>query len=599
MRCGGQYTGVSSGQQPKRPYPGRPRRMIEDCMRVTNWYLVVLLAFAILTSGCSETIAPTSGAIRVVVSTTGESGNVDRDGYTLSIDGGAAQPLDIFGAVTIADLPIGDHLVQLDDVAPNCSVAGTNPRPVVVVGNRDATTPIDVPFVVSCVARTGSIRVSTTTSGSSPDPDGYSVTVGGFLKGNLPANGTVTIPGVPEGLAGVNLGGVAANCIVEGNPRSALVTVGATVEVAFTVRCEQPGSIQVTISTTGVNLDTNGYGLQVLLEGETLIVSEGVPANGTATYSGLLPGNYLLTLADMVSNCESVEPMPRPVAVTSGTTTSVTLNVSCEAPREIAYVNASGSSADIYIVASNGTGSYQVTMQSGSDADPAWSPDGSRIAFTGERDGNREIYVMDANGANVVRLTNVPVEDYRPAWSPDGQKIAFVSTRDGNAEIYVMHTDGSNPVRLTSNTAYDSDPTWSPDGSKIAFSSDRNGIFGIWVISADGSSPLRLTSNASPDRQPAWSPDGSRIAFSREFGNSSDIFAVNPDGSAITQLTHDIPSAADPDWSPDGRKIAIGAAPDYCGWYEYYCDPSILIIRVDGTPYSSLAAPAFNPAWRP
>lgn len=569
-------------------------------MRPIDCHLIAtLLALAILTTGCGDTTAPpTSGAIRVDVSTTGDGGNVDPDGYTLSIDGGPAQTLGAFATVTIADLPIGDHLVQLAGVASNCSVFGTNPRPVVVAGMRDANAPTIVPFVVTCAPRTGTLRISTATSGSDLDPNGYSLTVAGVSRGGLLVNGTVDVPDVSVGLVAVKLDGVAANCVVDGNPKSVIVTAEAIVAVAFAVRCEQPGSIQVIVSTTGVSLDPNGYDLDIRLR-DTLVSATSVPTNGAATYSGLLPGDYDLTLSGMVPNCESVGTMPRAVTVVSGSTVSVSLDIICAAPTEIAYVSADGANADIYVVSSNGTGSYQVTTQFGSDADPAWSPDGSRMAFTSERDGNREIYVMSANGANALRLTNGPAADYRPAWSPDGQRIVFVSMRDGNTEIYVMNSDGSNPVRLTANTAYDSDPTWSPDGSKIAFSSDRGAIFGIWVMNADGSSPVRLSSNTQSDRQPAWSPDGTRIAFSRELGTSSNIFLVNPDGSGIVQLTHDIPGAVDPDWSPDGRKIAIGSSPDYCGWYEYYCDPNILVIRADGTPYTSLTAPAFNPAWRP
>ncbi|UCC48931.1 MAG: PD40 domain-containing protein, partial [Gemmatimonadota bacterium] len=78
------------------------------------------------------------------------------------------------------------------------------------------------------------------------------------------------------------------------------------------------------------------------------------------------------------------------------------------------------------------------------------------------RDGNYEIYVMNADGSNPVRLTDNPAGDYEPAWSPDGTRIAFMSYRDGNYEIYVMEADGSNPARLTDNPAGDNHPAWSP-----------------------------------------------------------------------------------------------------------------------------------------
>jgi hypothetical protein len=91
---------------------------------------------------------------------------------------------------------------------------------------------------------------------------------------------------------------------------------------------------------------------------------------------------------------------------------------------------------------------------------PAWSSDGTRIAFTSSRDGNREIYIMDADGVNPVRLTASGSADAGPAWSPDGTKIAFWSERTGTGDIYTMDSDGSNVVRLTTSLALDATPDW-------------------------------------------------------------------------------------------------------------------------------------------
>ena len=93
---------------------------------------------------------------------------------------------------------------------------------------------------------------------------------------------------------------------------------------------------------------------------------------------------------------------------------------------------------------------------------PAWSPDGSRIAFMSDRDGNFEIYVMNADGSGPTRLTKNPESDAYPVWSADGSRIAFQSERDGNYEVYVMNADGSRQTNLTDNPAGDGNPTWSP-----------------------------------------------------------------------------------------------------------------------------------------
>ena len=93
---------------------------------------------------------------------------------------------------------------------------------------------------------------------------------------------------------------------------------------------------------------------------------------------------------------------------------------------------------------------------------PAWSPDGTQIAFHSRRDGNLEIYVMNTDRSMLTRLTNNEARDMFPTWSPDGGQIAFHSDRDGNMEIYVIHADGSNLRNITNNPADDAFPTWHP-----------------------------------------------------------------------------------------------------------------------------------------
>src|SRR6185503_8037374 len=93
--------------------------------------------------------------------------------------------------------------------------------------------------------------------------------------------------------------------------------------------------------------------------------------------------------------------------------------------------------------------------------------------FTSYRNGNAEIYLMNADGSNPIRLTNNAGVDDDPAWSPDGSRIAFWSSRNGNSEIYVMNVDGTNQTRLTTNASTDIQPAFSPDGGKIVFTSNR------------------------------------------------------------------------------------------------------------------------------
>ena len=212
---------------------------------------------------------------------------------------------------------------------------------------------------------------------------------------------------------------------------------------------------------------------------------------------------------------------------------------------------------EIYVMAADGSQPTRLTRNRDLDGSPAWSPDGTQIAFYSDRDGNFEIYVMAADGSQPTRLTRNSAWDWHPAWSPDGTQIAFQSNRDGNFEIYVMAADGSQPTRLTRNSAYDWHPAWSPDGTQIAFESNRDGNFEIYVMAADGSQPTRLTRNSAYDGSPAWSPDGTQIAFASNRDGNSEIYVMAADGSQPTRLTRNDASDWSPAWSPDGTQIAF------------------------------------------
>ncbi len=262
----------------------------------------------------------------------------------------------------------------------------------------------------------------------------------------------------------------------------------------------------------------------------------------------------------------------------------------------IAFASTRAGNQEIYVMHADGSNPVQLTQPQYSDDCPAWSPDGTRIAFVSLRAGNEEIYVMHADGRNVVRLTQHPSIDTEPAWSPDGTRIAFTSLRAGNWDIYTMHADGGNVVRLTQHPSYNTKPAWSPDGARIAFTSLRAGNWDIYTMHADGGNVVRLTQHPAIDSIPAWSPDGAQVAFfSERSGAGKDLYVMHADGSDPVRLTRNSPAPPFgcnfPAWSPDGTQIAFTA------WQATPsgADSNVYVLRVDGTnPRPGSPAPRTN-----
>jgi dipeptidyl aminopeptidase/acylaminoacyl peptidase len=215
------------------------------------------------------------------------------------------------------------------------------------------------------------------------------------------------------------------------------------------------------------------------------------------------------------------------------------------------------------------------------------------IVFVSFQGGDGDVITIGADGSNPVNLTpDSDVNDLRPAFSPDGTRIAFDRLDGGDEDIFVMGADGSNPINLTPGSpGSDTDPAFSPDGTRIAFVNGGD----IFVMPAAGGSPTNLTPGAPGGEAPTFSPDGTRIAFNR-FAGDWDVFAMNAaDGGNVTNLTETSTSFdADPAYSPDGSRIAFESTRD--GGQDLFtagADGSNPVNLLPGGPYEQQAV--FSP----
>ena len=254
---------------------------------------------------------------------------------------------------------------------------------------------------------------------------------------------------------------------------------------------------------------------------------------------------------------------------------------SVSAPKgDIVFVSTRDGLREIYLMKADGSEQRRLTETGEAEDDvedvgattPAWSPDGSLVAYSRNTGGSYHICVIDREGVDLRTLTGGTTDDHDPTWSPDGRRIAF-SRRlsDTEAHICVMSSEGEGSRRITSGPVLDTSPDWSPDGTQIVFVRKTGGTGNLWLTSADGTNVRPLTKHPPQPQglpgglsafDPAWSPNGTTIVFAEAImGDLRDhwLAAVGADGSGYRRLLdpEGVDMMGDPAWSPDGQRIAF------------------------------------------
>ena len=190
----------------------------------------------------------------------------------------------------------------------------------------------------------------------------------------------------------------------------------------------------------------------------------------------------------------------------------------------------------------------------GSNLSPAWSSDGSKVAFSSSRSGDSEIWVADANGNGPHRVTSITGPNVSPVWNPrTNSQLAFVSGRTSEPQIYTMDQDGSNMQRMT-DSGYAVSPSWSPSGALLAFSWNRKygpgdpGGQDIYVFEIASMHWLQVTHESGSNDFPSWAPDTRHIVFQRSIGHRTQIWTMLADGTHQKQLTQAGDNSM-PNWS--------------------------------------------------
>jgi TolB protein len=224
----------------------------------------------------------------------------------------------------------------------------------------------------------------------------------------------------------------------------------------------------------------------------------------------------------------------------------------------IAYVNRQGQKFRLMVADSDGYNEQTVLAQNEPIISPAWSPDGSHLAYVSFEAGHAAIYMQSLYTNQRIVLANFRGSNSAPAWSPDGKQLAIVLTREGSSQIYLIRPDGSGIRRITFSGTIDTEPNFSPDGQSLLFTSDRGGSAQIYRMPIEGGAAQRMTFGEGNNYSPRYSPDGKGFVYTH-FINGKFYIATQDFQSGQVEILSAGGWEKKPSYAPNGKLILFAS----------------------------------------
>jgi TolB protein len=220
----------------------------------------------------------------------------------------------------------------------------------------------------------------------------------------------------------------------------------------------------------------------------------------------------------------------------------------------IAYVTKAAQKYNLWVADCDGEGAQSALTSPEPIISPAWSPNGSQLAYVSFESRKPVIYAHDVASGKRRLLANFRGSNSAPAWSPDGKQLVATLSRDGGSQLYAIGLNGGEPKRLTQSSSIDTEPAFSPDGRYIYFVSDRGGAPQIYRMSPGGGNAERVTFTGSYNISPAVSPDGRWLAYVSRVGGAFKLHVMELASGTVTPIT-DTSADESPSFAPNSRLI--------------------------------------------